>query len=102
MHLVRQARDRSVFRRARARLVTRVEPGRAGDGQVREAVARRIVAVPVRPTVALRAAEPTADPSAREAAEPLARRDASVRAAAALLARLARVITGDLLAEHSR
>jgi len=79
-----------------------VESRRARNRKVGEAVARGVAAGSRGAAVALRAAEPAANSAAGQAAEPLAGRDASVRAAAALLARLARVVTGDVLAERRR
>src|SRR5438132_546119 len=73
-------------RRARARLVARVEPRRARDAQPREAVASGVVAAAR--AVALGAALP-ANRSV-QAAEPLARRRAAWWTAAAFLAGLAR------------
>ena len=67
-----------------------MQPWRARDGHVREAMARQVRAVVVRAAVALRAAEAATDPSAREATEPLAGGEAALWTAGSLLAGLAR------------
>ncbi len=87
VHLVREARDRRLRRRTQAWLVAGVQPRRAGDREIGEAVAR---AASAPCALALGAAEATAGSSARQAAEPLARGRATLGTAASLLAGLAR------------
>ena len=86
VHLVREARDRRLRRRTQAWLVAGVQPRRAGDREIGEAVAR---AASAPCALALGAAEATAGSSARQAAEPLARGRATLGTAASLLAGLA-------------
>jgi hypothetical protein len=100
VHLLNEARYRRFGRRALTRLVTRMQSRRTGDAEVGETVARRVVAVVVRPTVALRTTLPADAAGRLQATEPFARGDAPGRAAAALLARLAR--EADRLAKRSR
>ena len=83
-----EARNRGLVRRAGARQVTRMQSRRAGDREIREAVARRVCAP--RGTVALGAAEAAPDSALCETAEPLAGRLAPLGTAAALNAGLAR------------
>ena len=85
-------------RRAGARLVAGVDPRGARDAQTREAMTGGALAA--RRAVALGAALTADGPG--QAAEPFARGRAPVRAAAALLARLALVVARDVVAEGRR